>query len=775
MSSDRNAREEPETGGSGRFIVPPTGAHAPPDDLVTDRLRGVFRRLIRPQLEPNPREPRRHIRGPGPVHRIVVLAAAAFGLASGGCGGGDAGRGEFASAAVEVGDPPPTRTDDVVDDLHGAEIADPYRWLEDQQAPETREWIDTQNAYTDAIFAQLPGRERLTDLVTRLLKIDTQSTPTERGGRYFFTRRGANDDLGVLYYREDYTGEDQVLIDPQGMSPDHTTSVGYEDISDDGTLVAYWVREGGMDETSIRIRNVDAGEDLEEVLPTARYGSVELAPDASGLFYVKFGSQEPRIYHHRMGTDPAEDIEIFGEGYTRTDIPRGDLSPDGSRMLVTVSRGSSGPTELYLLDIGEDGKPSGDPVEVIADGSSRTFGGFAGDRLLLTTDLDAPNGRVVAADLDDPSVEHWTEIVPERPDRVIQGANAIGGQYFVSVLEDVQPRVIQFAPDGHRVQQLEFETIGSTSLPRGEWDKSEAFVSFTSFTVPTTSYRLDVDTGKTELWFRTEIPIDTQDMEVGQVRYPSRDGTEIPMFVVHRRGIELDGSHPTYLTGYGGFDISLTPSFSATAAAWVSLGGVYAVANLRGGGEFGESWHEAGMLDNKQNVFDDFIAAAEYLIDQGYTSPEHLAIAGGSNGGLLVGAAMTQRPDLFGAVVCSYPLLDMLRYDKFLVARFWVPEYGSADDAEQFEYLREYSPYQNVEAGTEYPATLFITGDGDTRVDPLHGRKMAARVQAAQAGDEPILLRYHTKAGHSGGQPVSERIGEMVDTMSFLLWQVGGG
>ena len=760
----------PKTDRTPSYLAPPGGAHEPPDALVTARMREVFRRLIRPTVEPDRRGPRHRIEGPGPVHRVVLFAVA-IALAAAGCAA-DTG-GEFASSGVEIGDPPPTRTDDVIDVLHGAEIADPYRWLEDQLGPETREWIEAQNAHTDAVFAQLPGRERLTELATRLLQVDFQRTPTERGGRYFFTRRGALDDLPILYYREGYAGEDRVLIDPHPMSEDHTTSVGWQDIADDGTLVVYSVREGGVDEVSLRVRNVDTREDLPDAFPAARYGSVELTPDKTGLFYVKFGSQEPRVYYHRMGSDPAHDIEIFGEGYTQADIPVAELSPDGSRMLVTVIEGSSGPTELYLLEVGDDGRPRGEAVEIIADGTSRTFGSFAGDRLVLTTDLDAPNSRVVTADLDDPSYESWTEVVPESPRRVVQGARGIGGQYFVSVLEDVQPRVIQFTPEGRRVQALEFGAIGSTSLPSGEWDKSEAFVSFTSFHVPTTSYRLDVETGETELWFRTEVPIDTESMEVRQVRYTSKDGTEVPMFLVHQRGIELDGSHPTYLTGYGGFNLSRTPGFSATAAAWVSLGGVYALPNLRGGGEFGESWHEAGMLGNKQNVFDDFVAAAEYLIEEGYTSSEHLAIAGGSNGGLLVGAAMTQRPDLFGAVVCTYPLLDMVRYHQFLVARFWVPEYGSSDDPEQFEYLRAYSPYHNVEPGTAYPATLFITGDGDTRVDPLHGRKMAALVQAANGGDEPILLRYHTKAGHSGGQPVAQQIEQMVDTLSFLLWQVG--
>ncbi|MGH7542161.1 MAG: prolyl oligopeptidase family serine peptidase, partial [Gemmatimonadota bacterium] len=628
-------------------------------------------------------------------------------------------------------------------------------------------WIDAQNEHTDAVFAQLPGREMLREKAAALLEIDQMGTPDEEAGRYFYSRKGADDDLRILYWRDGIAGEDHVLIDPHGMSEDHTTSVGFAEVSEDGTLAVYVVREGGVDETTIRVRDVDMGADLPDVLPAARYGGIELSPDNDGLYYSKYGGETPRVYRHVMGTDPAQDAEIFGEGYTAADIPRAQLSPDGEWMLMTVIHGSSGPTELYLARMNDDGSP-GEWTEIIDDGKSRTFGGFAGDRLLLTTDLDAPNSRVVVADLESPGVASWREIVPESESRVIQGANGVGGTYFISYLEDVQPQLAQYDTSGTLIREIDFETLGSVFSAGGEWDEDEAFVVFTSFHVPTTSYRLDVETGEREVWFETEIPVDTRSMEVEQVRYTSKDGTEIPMFLVYKKGLELDGDNPTYLTGYGGFNVSRAPGFSAQAALWVELGGVYALPNLRGGGEFGEEWHQAGMLANKQNVFDDFIAAAEWLIANGYTDADHLAIGGGSNGGLLVGAAMTQRPQLFEAVVCTYPLLDMLRYHRFMVARFWVPEYGSAEDPAQFEYLRAYSPYHQVGEGTGYPATLFITGDGDTRVAPLHARKMTALLQAAQGGDEPILLRYHTKAGHSGGQPVSEQIDEMVDEVSFL-------
>ena len=706
------------------------------------------------------------------VSPILALAASAFAAAFlVGCADTATTTAEY--APVEFAAPPATRTDDVVDVLHGVDVPDPYRWLEDQEAPETREWIDGQNAYTDQIFEQLPGREELTRLASSLLKIDTQGTPNEEGGRYFYSRQGADDELRILYYREGAAGEDHVIIDPHGMSEDYTTSVGLRDVSDDGKWMVYAIREGGVDETSIKIRDVDIGEDLPDVLPAARYGSLNLTPDKTGLYYGKFGTQDPRIYYHAIGTAIEEDREIFGEGYTMRDIPFGNLSPDGKWMLITVIEGSSGPNELFIAQMGEDGLP-GEWVEIISDGKTRSSASFAGDNLLITTDLDAPNSRVMVAPLASPQVENWVEIIPESPDRVIRSASGVGGYYFVSYLESVQPKLAQYDTEGNLVREIDFGVIGSVFGAGGEWDKKEATIGFSSFHVPTTSYLMDVDTGERELWFQTEVPIDTESMEVKQVWYTSKDGTEIPMFIVHKKGLELDGDNPTYLTGYGGFNISRTPGFSATAAAWVDLGGVYALPNLRGGGEFGEEWHEAGMLGNKQNVFDDFIAAAEYLVAEGYTRPERLAIAGGSNGGLLVGAAMTQRPDLFGAVVSAYPLLDMVRYQKFMVARFWVSEYGSSEDPEQFEYIRAYSPYQNVKPGTAYPATLFISGDGDTRVAPLHARKMAALLQAANGGEDPILLRYYTKAGHSGGQPVSERIEQMVDTFAFLRWQVAG-
>ena len=690
--------------------------------------------------------------------RIAGIAVAALMVA---CAAGE--------PEIDVPPPPPTEVREVVDTLHGVEIPDPYRWLEDQEAPETRAWIDAQNAHTDTVLGMLPGREELRAVAASVLERDVVGLPNERAGRYFYSKRRADQDLAVVYMREGLDGEDRVLIDPHPMSPDHTTSVALRDISDDGTRVVYGVREGGVDEVTIRVRDVDTGEDLADVLPPARYGEVTLAADGGGLYYEQYSDVTPRVMHHAFGTPMADDVQLFGEGYERYQIPVTVVSDDGRWMVVHVIEGSSGPTAIHVKDLQRD-TPF---VTAIADGVSESWAGFAGGELFIVTNLDAPNKRVVLADPADPGFERWREVIPEREDVVVETAAALGGRLAVSYLQEVQPRVAIHELDGTHIRDIAFDTVGSVGGGAGRWTSDEAFFTFQTFHVPSTIYRYDVETGEQSVWAAPESPVDAAAYEVTQRRFTSKDGTEVPMFVAHRPDLVLDGRNPTLLTGYGGFNNSMTPAFSALATTWLESGGVFALANMRGGGEFGEEWHRAGMLESRQNVFDDFIAAAEHLIEAGYTSSGHLAIRGGSNGGLLVGAVSNQRPDLFGAVVCTYPLLDMVRYHQFLVASFWVPEYGSSDDPEQFAYIHAYSPYHNVVDGGDYPATLYLSGDGDTRVAPLHARKMAALMQAKNGSDNPILLRYHTQAGHSGGQPVGQQIDEMVDTVSFLLWQVG--
>ena len=689
----------------------------------------------------------------------LVLALAAGSLAA-----------QPQSAPAIASRPPATRADEVKDAYGATEVADPYRWLEDQKAPETRAWIDDQNRYSESFLRALPARDAIKRRVTELLKIDTIGIPQEHGGRYFFTRRLADQDLPVLYVRKGAHGKDEVLLDPHTLSPDHTTSIQLLNVTDDGSLIAYGVRQGGEDELTVKFLDVNTRAGLKDILPRARYQGVAIKNDKSGVFFSRQEKEGPRVFYHALGGDASSDQKLFGDGYGPEKGLGVGLSENNRWLLMVVNHGSAATkTEVYARDL-----VSGGPVTpIVNDLEARFSADIAGDTMYLETNWQAPNGRVLAVDLKAPSREKWKEIVPAGKS-AIQGVSTVGGRIFVRYLEDVLPHIRIFDAQGKPLGEIPLPSIGSAGGLRGEWGKNEAFFSFTSFVTPLTIFRYDVARGSREIWAKENVPIASDRFQVKQVKYASKDGTEIPMFVVHRKDIRFDGSNPTLLTGYGGFNISETPSFSASAALWVENGGVYALPNLRGGGEFGEEWHKAGMLARKQNVFDDFIGAAEWLIKNRYTSPSRLAISGGSNGGLLVGAALTQRPELCAAVVCSYPLLDMLRYHKFLVAGYWVPEYGSADNPEQFPSLHAYSPYHHVRKGTKYPAVLFITGDSDTRVAPLHARKMTALLQASTGSDKPVLLRYDTKAGHSrGSTPVSKRVEELSDELSFLFAQTG--
>jgi len=665
--------------------------------------------------------------------------------------------------------PPPTHRDEVKEVLHGVEIADPYRWLENQKSPETRAWIEAENAYTRSRLRSLPGREQIAQQLSALMKIETISTPIERNGRYFFSKRLAGQDLFVIYVRKCPKGPDEVLIDPHPMSKDHSTSVSLEDVVRDGTLVAYGVRRGGEDETTIKLLDVDTRKSLPDELPRAYYFGASIKLDKSGIYYSRRTPQGPRVFYHAMGTDTQRDVELFGKGYGPEVIINSNLSDDGRYLVIHVAYGSAADkTEIYYQDLALQ-----TPIQtVVNDISARFYGSVGGNHLFVHTNWKAPNGRILAVDLNQPSRDHWREVIPQT-DSVIDNLSVAAGKLFVNYLDKVVAHLEVFSAQGRRLTELAFPALGTVSDVTGRWDGHEVFFAFSSFHIPTTIYRYEVSQGSQDVWARLNVPIDSDKFELQQVWYESKDKTKIPVFILCKKGLKLDGTNPTLLTGYGGFDVSLTPSFSATAALWAEEGGVFAVPNLRGGGEFGEAWHKAGMLERKQNVFDDFLSAAEWLIAKGYTQPSKLVISGASNGGLLVGAAFTQRPDLFQAVVCRYPLLDMLRYQDFLVARFWVPEYGSSEDAQQFKYLYAYSPYQNVRRGTKYPAVLFVSGDGDTRVDPLHARKMAAMLQWATGSNRPVLLDYDTQSGHSGGRPLSKQIEELTDEMSFLFWQVG--
>ena len=525
---------------------------------------------------------------------------------------------------------------------------------------------------------------------------------------------------------------------------------------------------GGKDESEVHFFDVDARHDLPDRLPPATYFDVTFLPDRSGFYYSTMIEDGPRVRFHRMGTEISTDQDVFGKGYAKEAIVIGDPTEDGRHLIVQVLHGSAADkVEIWIQDLAKKG-----PFDPITKGIDARFFAFPGDRqLFLQTNWKALRGRVLAVDFANPARERWREILPES-DATLDSMAVAGGKILVSYVKNVSSSVKVFLTDGKPAGQVAFPALGSTEGIQSRWENHNAFIGYSSFAVPYEIYRYDVATGKQSVWAQTKVPVDSKKFEVEQVWFPSKDGTRIPMFLIHGKGVKLDGSNPTLLTGYGGFVVSLTPSFSPDAILWVEHGGIFAQVNLRGGGEFGEAWHLGGMLNKKQNVFDDFIAASEWLIHNKYTQPSKLAIFGGSNGGLLVGAALTQRPDLYRAVVCWHPLLDMLRYDQFMEAQFWVSEYGSAKDPKQFQWLNAYSPYQHVKAGAKYPAVLFMTGDGDTRVAPLHARKMAALLQTNTGSDQPVLLRYELTAGHSGGRSVTQSIGDGTDMFGFLFSQL---
>jgi len=665
---------------------------------------------------------------------------------------------------------PDARVAPVTDTLHGVAVTDNYRWLEDQTSADTRAWVVAQNRFREQQMGALPGRDAIAGRLRELLMVDQQGTPTVRGNRYFYTKRAADQDYWVIYVRQGATGAEVPIIDPNVTAGEVPVSVGLRNIAEDGSLFAYAVQRGGEDESIIRFYDVLRRRSRPEYLAKARNGSVQLTPDKRGFFFTRQTPQGPRLYHRAFGVGAAEQL-LYGEGLG-PDIGMGaDLSRDGRWLIISVSRGTSGGNDLYLMDA----TTRAAPVAMVT-GTDRNFDAqFAGDRIVIKTDWNAPKGRVMIATPDAPQRERWREIVPEGP-HPIAGTSLVGGKLWVRYLEDVQARVKGFDLDGRPFRELTMSGVGTLSGLGGDFERDEGFFSFGSFNAPTTVYRYSVARNQRAVFWRLNVRFDTDAYEVQQVWFNSKDGTRVPMFLAHRKGLALDGTNPVYLTGYGGFNISQTPGFAAMYAVWMERGGVVAVPNLRGGSEFGEAWHLAGMFGRKQNVFDDFIAAAEWLVANRYTSPDRLAIAGGSNGGLLVGAALTQRPDLFRAVVCSVPLLDMLRYERFLLGRFWISEYGAATDSAQFRYLRAYSPYQNTRPGTRYPSVLFETGDGDTRVAPLHARKMTALLQAvttAPASERPILLKYDTEAGHSGGLPVTKTIDDTTLRLQYVMWQLG--
>lgn len=667
------------------------------------------------------------------------------------------------------GEPPETWRSPVCDTIHGVEIIDPYRWLEDQESPETRAWIDAQNAYAHLHLDPLQYRSSIKNRLAALMAIDQVGRPYERHGRFFVWKKRASDDLWILYWRDGIDGEDKILIDPHGMSEDHTTSINLRDISKDGRLLAYGIRRGGEDEVEIRVIEVETGRELPDGLPRGLYNSFDFANDNSGFYYAaRDRNTGTRVRYHSMGSDLSGDIEIFGAEFDPDKWIAAWLSESGRYLLFYVAHGWAS-TQLYFKDIRHDG-----PITTLVEGIDASFEpDFAGDRLVIQTDWQAPNRRIMVIDLERPGRSEWQEIVPAG-ENSIESFSLAGERLFVHYLQNVTSRIEIFDLNGQSLGELALPGLGSASAPRGRWESKTAFYGFESFTTPWTIYQYDISTGASEVWVRESVPFDAKDFEVKQVWYNSKDGTKVPMFLVHKNELERNGQQSTLLYGYGGFNVSITPRFRPMWAVWIERGGVFAIANLRGGGEFGEAWHRAGMLDKKQNVFDDFIAAAEWLIENKYTNPEKLAIQGRSNGGLLIGAVITQRPELYRAALCEFPDLDMVRYYRFDNNNPpALAEYGNAGNPEHFKFLYAYSPYQNVRSGEKYPAVLLTTGDADTRVPPLQARKMAAILQYATSSGHPVFLLYDTKAGHAGGIPFTKIVDDLSLELAFLYWQLG--
>jgi prolyl oligopeptidase len=676
---------------------------------------------------------------------------------------------------VTLPPPPPTPAHPVSDAYQGMQIEDPYRWLEDAKSPETRAWIAEQNKYTQQYLSQLKNRQDIIHQLTELERVDEYSTPALRGGKYFFEKRLASENQASIYVREGWKGTDTRLIDATKLSTDQNTSVRMDDISKNGSLLVYGVRQGGADEQSVHVIHVQDRKELPDVLPSARYESVSLGPGDTGIYYSVFTHQGTNVYFHRFGTAVQSDSKIFGGEYHgeklgEIDLVDGSVSENGHYLLLNISHGVPATrNDILVKDLRQ---PGSEVVPLVYGIEAQTEALNIGDRFFLQTDYQAANKRIVEA-VPGGKPEDWKTIIPEGKD-VIDGSSIVGGKLFVTRLHDVKTETTIYTLDGTATGRIDYPGIGSSSGVDGLPSQNEGFYSFESFIQAPTIFRYDTRSGKSEVFATPKVPFDTAQYEITQVFYTSKDGTRVPMFIAGKKGLERNGQARLLMTGYGGFDLAMLPVWNPEYAWWMEQGGFFALPNLRGGDEYGEPWHKAAMFERKQNVFDDFFAAAEYLIANHYTVPERFALRGRSNGGLLMGAAITQRPDLFGAIWCGYPLLDMLRYQKFEMGRLWTTEYGSAEKAKDFSYLLKYSPYQNVKPGVKYPAIMFFTGDSDTRVDPLHARKMTALMQAAGGGDRPILLHYSLEGGHSAGVSLTQLVADQADELAFL-WNEASG
>lgn len=680
---------------------------------------------------------------------------------------------------------PVTRQADTVDDYHGVKVPDPYRWLEDDNSDETKAWVTAQNKVTFAYLEQIPERPQLRERLTKLWNYERYGTPFRQGGRYFYTHNTGLQNQRVLFVADSLQAEPRVLLDPNTLSADGTVSLQSFSVSEDGKLLAYALERAGSDWQDWHVREVDTGQDRADRLDWVKFSGASWAIDGSGFYYSRYAEPAPgakltgvnefqRLYFHRVGTAQADDALIYERRDHKDWIFHGQATEDGRYLVIIVSPGATPKNAVYYRDLQD---PAGKVVPLIPDfDADYSFIGNDGPLFYFRTDFQAPRSRVVSVDLREPAHVHWRELIPQG-DEPLKEVSLLGQRFICSYLRDAHSAVkvyeLRERPPARFVTELRLPGLGSVDGLGGERKDTETFFHYTSFTVPGSVYRLDVPTLKTELFREPKVAFSPGDFETRQVFYRSADGSRIPMFITSKRGVKLDGSAPTLLYGYGGFNISLTPAFAVANLAWLERGGIYAVANLRGGGEYGIDWHNAGVKEKKQNVFDDFIAAAEYLVREKYTTTARLGMLGASNGGLLVGACLTQRPDLFRAAVPAVGVLDMLRYHKFTIGWAWTSDYGSSADPAEFRTLYAYSPLHHLHAGALYPATLVMTSDHDDRVVPAHSFKFAARLQACQAPDgPPVLIRVQTDAGHGGGTALNKVIEATTDELAFLWEQL---
>jgi prolyl oligopeptidase len=673
------------------------------------------------------------------------------------------------SGKIKYSQYPKTKIDTVTDNWHGNKINDDFRWLEDQESKETRLWIDEQMKHTKSVLSDYCQLDIIESRLKELSDIEQQRIPITRSNKQYFMKKQVGENLFHIWMKDLETGVEKKIVDASSLSEDETMSIQIGEISKDGRLMIYLTRDGGADENAMIFFDLETLKETGYTLPETRFSSFCLTNDCKYLWYSMHDKETgPRLCVQDLSKPFEKHNVVFGDQYDMEKIIGCDLSESNDQIIVSVYHGCSSRVEQWHAFLNTD-KP--EFKEVTAGIDSKFHGFFAGDDLFVQTDYNAPNWKILKIDLEQ-HPDEWEVVISEK-DYPMETVTAACSHIFCNYLKDVNTQIHQYTISGELVRQVELPGLGSTSHIVGKWNSDQAFYVFTSFNYSNSVFEYSPSTGVSSLWSKAEVPFNADEFEVNQVWYESKDSTKVPMFLFHKKGLKKDGQRPVFLTGYGGFNVSLTPVFSALSTFWAEKDGVYAMPALRGGGEFGQNWHEAGMKEKKQNVFDDFHAAAEWLIDNGYSSKGKISISGGSNGGLLMGAAITQRPDLYKAALCSYPLLDMLRFQNFLVGRFWVGEYGCAENEEDFHYIKDYSPYHQVDESVKYPAIMFISGDLDTRVDPLHARKMAALMQTKVKDDSnPYLLHYDTKAGHVPGMPLDITVRNMAEKLGFLYWQL---